>query len=142
LQTQFKIIVFVIYHIILMITSIYAALASLLIVWLSLNVVRLRRSGRVILGDGGKPALQVAIRAQGNATEYIPISLILLLLLELSKGNVLMLHIGGIALLVGRSLHAYGLTTSNLKLRVIGMAFTFSNIIYLAIANLVYQFIN
>jgi uncharacterized membrane protein YecN with MAPEG domain len=124
-----------------MITPIYAAVLSLLIVWLSLNVVKLRRSGRVVLGDGGNPDLQVAIRAQGNATEYIPISLILLLLLELSKGNALMLHIGGIALLIGRSLHAYGLTTGNIKLRVSGMAFTFGNIIYLAIANLVYQFI-
>jgi uncharacterized membrane protein YecN with MAPEG domain len=124
-----------------MISSIYAALSSLLIVWLSFNVVKLRQSGRVILGDGDNPDLQVAIRAQGNATEYIPISLILLLLLELSKGNALMLHIGGIALLIGRSLHAYGLTTGNIKLRVSGMAFTFGNIIYLAIANLVYQFI-
>ncbi len=124
-----------------MITSIYAALLSLLIVWLSLNVVRLRRSGRVILGDGGNSELQVAIRTQGNATEYIPISLILLLILELSKGNALMLHIGGVALLIGRSLHAYGLTTGNLKLRVSGMAFTFSNIIYLAIANLVYFYL-
>ncbi len=124
-----------------MITSIYAALSSFLIVLLSLNVVRLRLSGKVSLGDGGKPALQVAIRTQGNAIEYIPISLILLLLLELNKGNALMLHIGGIALLIGRSLHAYGLTTDNLKLRVLGMVFTFSNIIYLAIANLVYQFL-
>ncbi len=124
-----------------MITSIYAALSSLLIVWLSFNVVKLRQSGRVILGDGGNPELQVAIRAQGNATEYIPISLILLLLLELSKGNALMLHIGGVALLIGRSLHAYGLTTSNLKLRVSGMVFTFGNIIYLAIANLVYFYL-
>ncbi|WP_271254591.1 MAPEG family protein [Pseudanabaena sp. Chao 1811] len=124
-----------------MITSIYAALSSLLIVWLSFNVVKLRQSGRVILGDGGNSKLQVAIRAQGNATEYIPISLILLLLLELSKANALMLHIGGVALLIGRSLHAYGLTTSNLKLRVSGMVFTFGNIIYLAIVNLVYFYL-
>jgi len=124
-----------------MITSIYAALSSLLIVWLSFNVVKLRQSGRVILGDVGNLDLQVAIRAQGNATEYIPISLILLLLLELGKANVLMLHIGGIALLIGRSLHAYGLTTSNLKLRVSGMVFTFGNIIYLAIVNLVYFYL-
>ncbi|BBC22473.1 MAPEG family protein [Pseudanabaena sp. ABRG5-3] len=124
-----------------MITSIYAALSSLLIVWLSFNVVKLRQSGRVILGDGGNSELQVAIRAQGNATEYIPISLILLLLLELSKSNALMLHIGGIALLIGRSLHAYGLTTGNLKLRVSGMVFTFGNIIYLAITNLVYFYL-
>lgn len=123
-----------------MITSIYAALLSLLIVLLSLNVIRLRRSERVILGDGGNSKLQVAIRTQGNATEYIPISLILLLLLELSKGSSVLLHIGGIALLSGRLIHAGGLLTGTIKLRVLGMLLTFSNIIYLAIVNLVYQF--
>ncbi|NUN66418.1 hypothetical protein HCU40_17060 [Pseudanabaena biceps] len=123
-----------------MITSVYAALLSLLIVFLSLNVIRLRRSERVILGDGSNSKLQVAIRAQGNATEYIPISLILLLLLELSQGASLLLHIGGIALLSGRLIHAGGLLTGNIKFRVVGMMLTLFNIIYLVIANLAYQF--
>jgi uncharacterized membrane protein YecN with MAPEG domain len=124
-----------------MITSIYAALISFLIVWLSLNVIKIRQSAQVVLGDGGNPELKAAIRSQGNATEYIPISLILLLLLELSKGHWSLLHIGGVVLLTGRLIHARGLLTGNIQLRVLGMQMTLFNIIYLAIANLVYQFI-
>lgn len=104
-----------------MITSIYAALLAILIVGLSLNVIKLRQIGQVILGDGDNLELQSAIRAQGNATEYIPISLILLLLLELSKGHWSLLHIGGIVLLTGRLIHARGLLKGNLRFRVLGM---------------------
>lgn len=123
-----------------MITSIYAALLAILIVGLSLNVIKLRQMGQVILGDGDNLELQSAIRAQGNATEYIPISLILLLLLELSKGHSSLLHIGGIVLLTGRLIHARGLLKGNLRFRVLGMQLTLFNIIYLAIANLVYLY--
>ncbi|MCA6560081.1 MAG: MAPEG family protein [Pseudanabaena sp.] len=123
-----------------MITSIYAALLAILIVGLSLNVIKLRQIGQVILGDGDNLELQSAIRAQGNATEYIPISLILLLLLELSKGHWSLLHIGGIVLLTGRLIHARGLLKGNLRFRVLGMQLTLFNIIYLAIANLVYLY--
>ena len=121
-----------------MITSIYAALLAILIVGLSLNVIKLRQIGQVILGDGDNLELQSAIRAQGNATEYIPISLILLLLLELSKGHWSLLHFGGIVLLTGRLIHARGLLKGNLRFRVLGMQLTLFNIIYLAIANLIY----
>ena len=121
-----------------MITSIYAALLAILIVGLSLNVIKLRQMGQVILGDGDNLELQSAIRAQGNATEYIPISLILLLLLELSKGHWSLLHIGGIVLLTGRLIHARGLLKGNLRFRVLGMQLTLFNIIYLAITNLIY----
>ena len=123
-----------------MITSIYAALLAILIVGLSLNVIELRQIGQVILGDGDNLELQSAIRAQGNATEYIPISLILLLLLELSKGHWSLLHIGGIVLLTGRLIHARGLLKGNLRFRVLGMQLTLFNIIYLAIANLIYLY--
>ncbi|MFN9647337.1 MAG: MAPEG family protein [Pseudanabaena sp.] len=119
-----------------MITSIYAALLAILIVGLSLNVIKLRQIGQVILGDGYNLELKSAIRSQGNATEYIPISLILLLLLELSKGHWSLLHIGGIVLLTGRLIHARGLLKGNLRFRVLGMQLTLFNIIYLAIAPL------
>lgn len=124
-----------------MITSLYAALLSLLILALSANVIKIRFKDQVSLGDGGKSKLQKAIRAQGNATEYIPIALILLLVLELSKAHWILLHLGGMALLIGRLLHARGLLTENLRFRVAGMACTLFTIAFLAIANLVYLFI-
>lgn len=121
-----------------MISSIYAGILALLIVWLSLNVIKLRRSKKVILGDGGETDLQYAIRAQGNATEYIPICLILLVLLELSGINIWLLHLGGIAIIMGRLLHAKGLLSQSLSIRVLGMQFTFFTIIGLSSINIAY----
>jgi uncharacterized protein len=121
-----------------MISSIYAGILALLIVWLSLNVIKLRRAKKVILGDGGETDLQYAIRAQGNATEHIPISLILLVLLELSGVTIWLVHLGGIAIIVGRVLHAKGLLTQSLNYRILGMQFTFFTIIGLASINIAY----
>jgi uncharacterized membrane protein YecN with MAPEG domain len=120
------------------ISSLYAALFALLIVWLSLRVIKLRRTKKVRLGDGGEPELQIAIRAQGNATEYIPISLILLVLLELNGAHMALVHFGGIAVLAGRLLHARGLLTESLRYRVLGMQVTIFTLIGLALANLAY----
>ena len=121
-----------------MISSLYAAMLALLIVWLSLRVIKLRREKKVRLGDGGEPELQAAIRAQGNATEYIPISLTLLVLLELSGAHAALVHSGGIAMLVGRILHARGLLTESLRYRILGMQVTIFTLIGLAVANLAY----
>ncbi len=121
-----------------MISSLYAALLALLIVWLSFRVIKLRREKKVRLGDGGEPELQIAIRAQGNATEYIPISLILLVLLELNGAHMALVHTGGIAILAGRLLHARGLLTESLRYRVLGMQVTIYTLIGLGVANLAY----
>jgi uncharacterized membrane protein YecN with MAPEG domain len=123
-----------------MVSSIYAGILALLIVWLSLNVIKLRRSKKVILGDGGETDLQYAIRAQGNATEYIPISIILLVLLELSGVNIWLVHLGGVAILIGRLLHAKGLLSQSLNYCVLGMQFTFFTIIGMASINIAYAF--
>jgi len=121
-----------------MVSSLYAALSALLIVWLSLNVIALRRAKKVRLGDGDEPKLQIAIRAQGNATEYIPISLILLVLLELNDASIALIHFGGITIVIGRLVHARGLLTESLRYRILGMQITIFTIIGLALANLAY----
>ena len=121
-----------------MISSFYAALLALWVVWLSLQVIKLRRAKKVVLGDGGEPELQTAIRAQGNATEYIPISLILLILLELNDAHPALLHLGGISILIGRLIHAKALIAEDLRYRVLGMKITIFTIIGLACLNFVY----
>lgn len=121
-----------------MITSFYAALAALLIVRLSFHVIKIRRSRQVRLGDDGDFELLSAVRAQGNATEYIPVTLILMIILELNHAHGGIIHAGGMAMLTGRLLHSRGLLTDNLKYRVLGMQFTFVTIIALALTNLVY----
>lgn len=121
-----------------MVTALYASICALLIVFLSLKVIRLRREHRVMLGDGDHADLKAAIRIQGNATEYIPITLILMLLLEWAGAFWWLIHIAGITLVTGRLIHASALKESNVKRRVLGMKITFYLIIALSALNIFY----
>ena len=90
------------------VTSIYSALATILVLVLAGRVVALRRSGKVGLGDGGNADLAQRIRVHANAIENLPLALFLLLLLELRGIPAPWLHGLGAALLVARVLHAWG----------------------------------
>ena len=118
-------------------TSIYAALSGLLLAWLALQAIKARRANKVKLGDGGNFELQSAIRAHGNFSEYMPITLILLFLLEYNGAPTLVIHAVGATFLVGRWIHAQGLLQDNLRKRVTGMGFTLNILIGLAVANIV-----
>ncbi|ODN65469.1 MULTISPECIES: MAPEG family protein [Methylophaga] len=119
-----------------MITGIYAALAALLIVALALNVISLRRHHKVALGDGGHQDLLAAIRAHANAVEYLPIGLLLLLLLELSQGPAWLIHLLGSLFIIGRLIHANGVSKAIIPRRIIGMQITIWLLIMMAILNL------
>jgi hypothetical protein len=121
-----------------MITSIYASLSALLIVRLSLAVIKLRRKNRVSVGDGGNEELQLAIRTHANAVEYIPITLLLLLTLELNGAPSILIHVLGGTLLVGRILHSIGLPEKDFKKRVLGMQITIYLLIGLAVLNILF----
>ena len=94
------------------ITALYAGVLALLLVVLALRVVRLRWKFRVGLGDGGEKAMLRAIRIHGNATEHVPIALLLLLVAELNQTGPTLLHACGAVLVVARVLHALGLGKS------------------------------
>lgn len=121
-----------------MITPLYASLLALLIVRLSVSVIKLRRKNRISVGDGGNEALQLAIRTHSNAVEYIPISLLLLLTLELNGAPKALIHVLGATLLAGRILHALGLSAQDLKKRVLGMQITLYLLIGLAVLNIIF----
>jgi len=125
-----------------MVSSIYAAVLALWILWLSLRVIRLRQKKKVRLGDGGDPELRVAIRVQGNATEYIPIALILLFLLEMNGAGVVLINLAGISLIIGRVLHYRALKLDNIRLRALGMQFTIFTLIALSLLNIAYVIYN
>ena len=104
-------------------------LASTLLAWLlvlSWRVIRFRQSGGASLGDGGDKALQRRIRAQANLTEYAPLFVVLIALLELQRGNVAVLALLSVAFLLGRLAHGYALafTDGNVIGRVGGMGLT------------------
>jgi uncharacterized membrane protein YecN with MAPEG domain len=121
-----------------MIASIYASLSALVIVKLAVSVIKLRRKNRVSVGDGGNEALQLAIRTHANAVEWIPISLLLLLTLELNGAPIILIHILGATLLIGRILHAMGLPAKDFKKRELGMQITIYLLIGLAILNILF----
>lgn len=99
-----------------MVSALYAVLGALLLVKFSFDVVRLRTQYHVGYGDGGFSELQVAIRVHGNAVEYVPIGLILLLFMEMNGAQTWMVHVCGILLIVGRLMHSTGLSSPRLLL--------------------------
>jgi uncharacterized membrane protein YecN with MAPEG domain len=91
-------------------SPIYIGLAALLLFYLSMQVNLLRHRYGVGLGDGGHDDLHRAIRVQANFVEYVPIALLLILAADLVGHEKLIVHVLGIALLIGRVCHAYGLS--------------------------------
>jgi uncharacterized membrane protein YecN with MAPEG domain len=117
-------------------TSLYAALLSGMFVFLSARVICLRRASGIGLGDASDKSLLRAMRAQGNFSEYVPLALLLMLLAELNHRPLWILHVLGISLLVGRGLHAIGLSRHPDWVfgRVAGMAFTLVSLLTAALA--------
>ena len=93
-----------------MITLLYAALCTLLVLALAGRVVAYRLTHKVGLGDGGHGDLQRRIRAHANAVEYLPLALLLLGGMELNGVDDAVIHGFGITLFVSRLLHAWGLS--------------------------------
>ncbi|WP_341908820.1 MAPEG family protein [Ferrovibrio terrae] len=110
------------------ITPLYAALCGLLLLILGLVVIRLRQRYGVNTGDGGHDDLARAMRVQANFIEYVPLTLLLLFMLEMSRQPAWALHLLGAGLFVGRVLHAWGyLSSPRLTFgRMIGILLTLS----------------
>jgi uncharacterized membrane protein YecN with MAPEG domain len=126
----------------LLMTSIIAAILTIIFVKLSFAVIGLRRKNKVGLGSGGYDDLERAIRAQGNFAEYVPIALILIACLELNGAPWWLVILPGITLTIGRLIHAKGINEQppNFSSRVLGMKFTFGTLITLVILNLGWSF--
>lgn len=93
-------------------TSLFAGLLTLLYIVLAVRIIRLRWKERVGIGTGESLPLKAAVRVHGNFSEYVPLGLVLLGLMELNgASDVLMFGLGGL-LFVARVFHAIGLTKS------------------------------
>ncbi|MGB0134380.1 MAPEG family protein [Dokdonella sp.] len=124
------------------ITGLYAALSALLIILLAFRVIARRRSARIGIGDGGDRDLAKRVRAHANAAETLPIGLILLLCLEWNQTLPWILHVFGILLLLGRLLHAFGMSGSSgvSKGRLFGMGLTLLALLGMSLL-LIWQFL-
>jgi len=121
----------------LIVTSIIAAVLTIIFVRLSFAVIGLRRKNQVGLGSGGYEDLERAIRAQGNFAEYVPFGIILIACLELNGAPWWLVAIPGITLIAGRLIHAKGIQVPppDFSKRVLGMKLTFVTLITLAVLN-------
>jgi uncharacterized membrane protein YecN with MAPEG domain len=112
---------------ILPITLTIAGAAALLNIWLARRVGQMRLAHKVSIGDGGNEALIARMRAQANFIEYTPFVLILIGLIELAEGSQLWLWIVGVAYILGRIAHGFGMDRPRgdpLRLRTVGIIVT------------------
>ncbi|HWD27718.1 MAG TPA: MAPEG family protein [Rhizomicrobium sp.] len=119
--------------------ALYAALNALIMLVLAMLVVRARVRTRTEIGDGADPALLGPLRAHGNNTENVPMAIVLLMLLYATGASVLVIHVVGGTLTLGRLFHAFGLSRNvgASTPRLIGMALTWLSLI-IAIAILLW----
>ncbi|MEY2839343.1 MAG: hypothetical protein RJB60_1642 [Pseudomonadota bacterium] len=108
--------------------SIYAALLALMYIYLSARTISVRRRVQVALGPGDNPEMLRAMRVHANFAEYVPLALILIYLVEAQGSAAWLVHALGASLLLGRCLHAYGVSQvkETFTFRVSGMVLTFN----------------
>ena len=122
----------------LAVTTFYAGLCALILVWLAFRVIGRRRGAKISLSDGGDADLLRLTRAHANAAEWMPIFLILLGGVESLGAPWYVLHLAGIPFVVGRFLHGYHFATlqSGFRLRVLGMQLTILPLLVLALGGI------
>jgi uncharacterized membrane protein YecN with MAPEG domain len=93
----------------MVVTPLYAGLLALWFLVLSVRVLNYRRQG-ISFGDGGNPKVLRVVRGHANFAEYVPLALLLMAILELSRFSIYVLHALGITLVIARLLHGYALS--------------------------------
>ncbi|MEM7081060.1 MAG: MAPEG family protein [Pseudomonadota bacterium] len=112
------------------VTLITACILGLLFIWLCIYVINGRVKNEALIGDAGNTDMLFRIRTHANFTEYVPIFLILLALLELHGGNRIALIVIAAVFVIARVLHILGMgEDANLKPRQIGIVGSFTGII-------------
>ena len=126
-----------------MITPLYAAVAALFFVVLSFRTLLLRRKLGIAVGTGNNQMLERAVGVHSNFAEYTPITLILIYFFETQTESVTLIHVLCISLILGRLLHAYGVSQieENFRFRVTGMILTLGCLIAVSI-RLIASYIN
>ncbi|MEM6595353.1 MAG: MAPEG family protein [Pseudomonadota bacterium] len=119
----------------LSVAPIYIGLLTLLFLFLSIRVIRARRSEKVSIGTGGSTMVERAMRVQANCMEYSLFFIVLLLTAELQGTPGWLLHLLGLGFVAARVAHAYGLSTETApsSARIGGMAVTLTLLIVLAL---------
>ncbi len=123
------------------VTLLYGGLNALLITLLGMNVSLLRGARGVGIETPLPTELIRPVRAHGNAIEWVPLGLVLLLVLELSgAGSRFTLHLCGGTLLLGRGLHAAGVLGKK-KLSMLGATLTYLVLLAMSVWAIAVRFV-
>lgn len=95
------------------ITTLFAL--PLIAIWAALwmGVTASRGPLNCSIGDGGNPDLLLKIRRHGNFIEWVPFTLLLMILAEAQGTSPAWLYAAGGLLLLGRIAHPFGLKIDN-----------------------------
>lgn len=106
--------------------ALWSGLLILIFVALSVRVTLNRRRHKISMGDGGNAEMTAVSRAFGNASEYIPPAIVVLILMALIDCPLWSVHAIGAAFFLGRALHPIGLMATGMPGpgRVAGMTLT------------------
>jgi len=118
------------------VTGVFAAVLGILLLVLSVQVVKFRVKYKKTMGTTDDRDFEAAVRAHGNLIEYAPLGLIMLGIAELNGVAGGLIYWTGMALVVGRILHAWGIINGHgeeHKARAIGIVLTWLAILAAAI---------
>lgn len=103
-------------------TTLCLTAAALIInFWLGMRIAGLRQAKGISVGDGGDELLGRRMRAQLNFVEQVPLTLLMIGLIEIAgKGGAWLAPAGGVFML-GRIAHAIGMDGNFKQGRPIGM---------------------
>ena len=127
-----------------MITLLYASLLGLLQVTLAYKVGSSRLKTKTLLGDGNQSEVLQKVRAHGNLTEYVPIFLILLALIEMQGVALWKIHVLGSLFFLARIAQSYGMyiSTESTPPRLIGILVTWFTIAGMSVYGLINYILN
>lgn len=123
----------------MLITPFYAAVLALVFVVLSVRTIRLRRRLQIGVGDAGNVEMLRAMRVHANFAEYVPLTLLLIFMMETAGAYTWLVHVLCLCLIVGRVAHAYGVreVAEDYRYRIFGMVMTFTTLVSSALILLV-----
>jgi len=109
------------------ITALYAALLVAVFVVLTVRIGLARGKTGISMLDGGNEQVLVAMRRHGNFIEHVPLLLVLMAIIEINDGSAVFLHVVGIALVICRIAHPFGLRHDRAQtpMRMLGAGGTF-----------------
>lgn len=110
-------------------SALYGGILATLTILLAMNVSRNRGRADKLFGHEGDEALESAVRAHGNAAEYVPLGIVMLLIAELMGAHTSSMHGLGGTLLVARVASAHGILTRTRASRAGGALFTWLSIL-------------